>query len=226
MTITALPTPPDPTDSAAVFNTRAFSLLGALPNFVTEANATAAAVDAAAAAGAASALAASNSAAAALANQNAAAASAQAAANSAGAAIWVSGTTYAIGDVRWSPITRLVYRRTTAGAGSTDPSADATNWALAAVALPQLVVVTATAVAGTAWGQFALTATGATTVTLPASPAVGDAVWVLVANGRIDNVIARAGNLLQGLAEDLTIDNPQGSVCLRYIGSTVGWRIV
>ena len=42
---------------------------------------------------------------------------------------WISGTTYAIGDVTWSPITFYAYRRKTAGAGTTDPSADATNWA-------------------------------------------------------------------------------------------------
>lgn len=41
---------------------------------------------------------------------------------------WISGTTYAIGDVTWSPATFFAYRRKTAGAGTTDPSADATNW--------------------------------------------------------------------------------------------------
>ena len=41
---------------------------------------------------------------------------------------WISGTTYAIGAAVWSPATSLAYRRLTAGAGTTDPSADATNW--------------------------------------------------------------------------------------------------
>lgn len=41
---------------------------------------------------------------------------------------WISGTTYAIGDVTWSPITFYAYRRKTAGAGTTDPSSDTTNW--------------------------------------------------------------------------------------------------
>jgi len=41
---------------------------------------------------------------------------------------WISGTTYAIGDVTWSPTDFQAYRRKTAGAGTTDPSADATNW--------------------------------------------------------------------------------------------------
>ena len=50
----------------------------------------------------------------------------------AGAIAWVSGTTYAIGNVRYSPINFLAYRRKTAGAGVIDPSLDTTNWVLAA----------------------------------------------------------------------------------------------
>lgn len=41
---------------------------------------------------------------------------------------WVSGTTYAQGDVRRSPTDHQTYVRIVAGAGTTDPSADATNW--------------------------------------------------------------------------------------------------
>ena len=71
-----------------------------------------------------------NNAVAAAASQVAAAASEAAAAASSGATIWVSGTTYAIGNVRFSPINFLSYRRTTNGAGTTDPSLDSTNWAI------------------------------------------------------------------------------------------------
>jgi hypothetical protein len=55
-------------------------------------------------------------------------AAAQAAAQSAACSVWVTGTTYAVGDVRWSPIDFQSYRRNTNGAGSTDPSSDTTNW--------------------------------------------------------------------------------------------------
>jgi hypothetical protein len=41
---------------------------------------------------------------------------------------WVSGSTYSIGDVRYSVVNGLVYRRRTNGAGTTDPSADPVNW--------------------------------------------------------------------------------------------------
>lgn len=106
MAITPLPTPPsrdDPTN----FSTRADAFLGALPDFATEANALAVDVnaDAAIASGAA-----------------------DAATQTLNATQWVSGTTYAQGVAVWSPITYVTYRRKIAGAGTTDPSADPTNW--------------------------------------------------------------------------------------------------
>jgi hypothetical protein len=117
MAITPLPTPPsrdDPTN----FATRADAFLGALPDFATEANALAVDVNADAVSAAADA-----------ADAIAAAAAAVAAAN---ATKWVSGTTYTEGAVVWSPITYLTYRRKSTGGGTTDPSADTTNWAQAA----------------------------------------------------------------------------------------------
>lgn len=42
--------------------------------------------------------------------------------------VWVTGTTYLIGDIRNSASNGLPYKRITAGAGATDPAADATNW--------------------------------------------------------------------------------------------------
>lgn len=41
---------------------------------------------------------------------------------------WVSGTTYAIGDLRIRTQTHRVYKRKTAGAGTTPPESDPTNW--------------------------------------------------------------------------------------------------
>jgi hypothetical protein len=43
---------------------------------------------------------------------------------------WISGTTYAVGDNRFDPVTLLTYRRKTAGAGTTRPGLDGTNWQL------------------------------------------------------------------------------------------------
>lgn len=119
-TITALPTPPS-TSSPTTFDARADAFLGQFPTLTSETNAVASnvysnAVDAFgnATSAATSAINAANS--------------ASAAAASSGAAIWVSGTTYAIGDARYSPANSAVYRRLTSGAGTTDPSADPTNW--------------------------------------------------------------------------------------------------
>jgi len=125
-TVTALPTAPVRSDSTT-FESRADALMTALPTMVTQINATTAAItvdaNAAVALADADAVAAAASAAAALASQLAAAASSV-------ATVWVSGTTYAVGDVRFSPVDYLAYRRKTGGAGSTDPSSDTTNWAL------------------------------------------------------------------------------------------------
>lgn len=114
MSITPLPTAPAVTDTTSEFNTKAFNWVAALDTFTTEANALASAVDADATAAAADA--------------DAAEAAAIAATAAANAELWVSGTTYAIGDVVYSPINLQSYRRVTNGAGTTDPSADATNW--------------------------------------------------------------------------------------------------
>ena len=115
--ITQLSTPPtrsDPTN----FATRADTFLSELPNFGTEANTLASAVNDYANTASTSAT-------------NAAASEAGAVAAS-GVSIWISGTTYSIGQVRFSPINFLSYRRKTSGAGTTDPSLDSTNWALVA----------------------------------------------------------------------------------------------
>lgn len=129
MAITALPTPPsrnDPTN----FSTRADAFLGALPDFATEANALAVDVNDDAIAAAASASSANTQAGIATTQAGLAAAAASTAAAASGAVSWVSGTTYVTGDVVWSPIDFLGYRRITNGAGTTDPSADAANWLL------------------------------------------------------------------------------------------------
>lgn len=137
MSITPLPPAPQPIDSTSTFNAKAFALVAALNTFVSEANALAVAANDDALAAAASELAAAGSAAAGAISAAAAAASANAAAASAGAVAWVSGSTYALGDLVWSPITRLIYRRIVAGGGTTDPSSDATNWAVLH-AIPEL----------------------------------------------------------------------------------------
>lgn len=129
MAISALPTPPARSDAPATFISRADAFIAALPTFRTEANALAVDANDDAAAAAASQSAAASSASAAATSASAAAASATAAANNSSAAKWVSGTTYTEGAVVWAPANFLAYRRKSTGGGTTDPSADPTNWA-------------------------------------------------------------------------------------------------
>ena len=111
MSITPLPPAPAITDTTSEFNTKAFNWVAALDPFTTEANAL-------------------------LSTCEDAAVTASAAIALVGAEAWISGTTYAIGDSVYSPIDMQTYKRKTNGAGTTDPSADATNWARVSLAEP------------------------------------------------------------------------------------------
>ena len=119
-----VPSRTDPTN----FSVRADNFLGELPDFATQVNALATELTAlgnTVEANKNTAITAANNA---QASAFAATGSANNAATSSGAALWVSGTTYSLGALVYSPITGRTYRRKIAGAGTTDPSADATNW--------------------------------------------------------------------------------------------------
>ena len=119
-TITPLPTPPSRSNPAS-FSDRTDAFLSALSTFVTETNIVAGEVnnDATTASTAAS-------------TATAASVSANEAADNAASTTnvtkWESGTTYAQGQVVWSPTDFQTYRRTVAGSGTTDPASDSTNW--------------------------------------------------------------------------------------------------
>ena len=163
-------------------------------------------------------------------NAVSAAASAATAATAAGAAAWVSGTTYALNVKVTSPANGRIYYRKIAGAGTTDPSADATNWGLLLSGLIP-VIVSGTSVTASAGFIYVLTNAALTTVTLPATPLAGDTVGVMAQNGRTDNMILRNGSLLMvdkstgaGLAEDMTYDTPWVGLTFAYINSI--WRFI
>ena len=128
LSISQIPIPVPSSTDPANFSARGDAVFGAFPDFITETNAVASEAAANRDSAEASKIAAANS------ETNAAtyAANATTSANNASsssvASLWVSGTTYAINDKRVSPITGQVYRRKTAGAGTTDPSLDSTNW--------------------------------------------------------------------------------------------------
>lgn len=66
-------------------------------------------------------------------------------------------------------------------------------------------------------------ATADLTLTLPASPSVGDVVGFQNSSGTETCIIARNGENILSLAEDLTIDALNVPVKLQYSGSTAGW---
>lgn len=209
--ITAAGSIPDPSDRGT-YNARAYAFMTWMKNAVTQFSDVATNVF--------------NNATEAFNSATTASAASTAAVTAAAATQWVSGTTYVLGVCVWSTISGQTYRRIIAGAGTTDPSADSTNWAQISGAGQALVQVSTTTVNAAAGQHLALNNVAITTVTLPATPGNGDTVWVTPCNGLTTNVIARNGKLIMGLAEDLTLDLPNMTTCLRYINSTVGWRLI
>lgn len=75
---------------------------------------------------------------------------------------------------------------------------------------------------------FVDTSSGTVTISLPATPAIGDNVTFVDYAGTCGiNLLTfeRNGNLIMGLAEDLLIDVPGAANILYYSGSTYGWKI-
>jgi hypothetical protein len=104
-------------------------------------------------------------------------------------------------------------------------TSNGTTWtsAPAGGGLPELNVVSGTSQTAVKSNQYVLTNAAATTLTLPSSPTAGDVVWVTVANGRVDNVVARNGQKIQSISEDMILDAAYAAVQLRYVNSTIGW---
>ena len=84
-----------------------------------------------------------------------------------------------------------------------------------------------TAVAGDR--VLADTSGGAWTLTLPASPAVGDEIHILDAAASFDNnnlTVARNSLKIQALTADLTLTTESTGIGLVYMSSTYGWRVL
>jgi hypothetical protein len=110
----------------------------------------------------------------------------------------------------------------TAGTGMTITN-NAGSITLASAGLPTMNIVSGTTQTAVASNHYVLTNASATTVTLPLSPSAGDVVWVTVGNGRSDNVIARNGQNINSIAENMTIDTAYAGIQLRYADATRGW---
>ena len=202
--ITALPTAPARTDDPATFITLADAFIAALAQWETDVNASGTYIDAVG-------VQVDLDATAAAASEAAAEAAQESAEQAAGAVGWVSGTTYAIGDVVWSTADFLSYRRKTAGAGTTDPSLDPTNWAKLGGMLSWVATAKTTNFNFTVnQGERVDTlTTGAVTGTLPPSPVDGDRVGWVDSKANFVNAnftLGRNGKNINGSASDFIID--------------------
>jgi hypothetical protein len=73
------------------------------------------------------------------------------------------------------------------------------------------------------------TSGGAFTVTLPASPAVGDEIHILDSAASFDNnnlTVARNSKKIQGLTADLTLTTENTGIGLVFMSDTYGWRVL
>lgn len=85
---------------------------------------------------------------------------------------------------------------------------------------------TYTAVSGD--GIMANTSGGAWTLTLPASPTLGDRVAIVDSTSSFDTnnlTVGRNGEKVMGLSEDMTVSTKNIGFVLVYDGATNGWRI-
>jgi hypothetical protein len=85
---------------------------------------------------------------------------------------------------------------------------------------------TYTAVAGE--GIFADTTSGAWTLTLPASPTIGDEVSIVDYAGTFDTnnlTVGRNSQNIQGVAADLTVATERAGFTLAFTDGTQGWLL-
>lgn len=75
--------------------------------------------------------------------------------------------------------------------------------------------------------RYFVDTTAARTLTLPASPTLGQEIVIVDATGTAatNNItILRNGGKINGLTEDAILDVNQGTSTFTYTGSTLGWR--
>lgn len=73
---------------------------------------------------------------------------------------------------------------------------------------------------------YAIITNAATEIILNATPTTGDLVSVKVCNGLLTNSINPNGKTIEGVAENIILDNAIANVTLRYFGDTLQWRLI
>jgi hypothetical protein len=76
--------------------------------------------------------------------------------------------------------------------------------------------------------RYFVDTTSERTITLPATPSVGDEVQIFDATGTASThniTIGRNGKNINGIAENAIIDVDKAAAVLVYTGLTLGWRL-
>ena len=102
-------------------------------------------------------------------------------------------------------------------------TASATTTGLHTGAVRRVSSVIGSNTSAVAGSTYVLTAS--LTLTLPSSPTAGDTVSVVNASGTTTPVVARNGQNIMSLAEDMTINSINISFTLTYADATRGWVI-
>jgi hypothetical protein len=96
---------------------------------------------------------------------------------------------------------------------------------LANSARPAINVVTGTTATAVSGQHYVLTNASLTTITLPASPSVGDVVQITVANGLMTNNVAPNGQKIANTTDNLTINMNNATVTFKYVSVGFGWLV-
>lgn len=126
----------------------------------------------------------------------------------------------------WQSVGVAAAQGPTGATGPTGPTGPtgATGASGAPAVTNQSISSNITLVAGT---RYFVDTTAARTLTLPASPSIGDEIQIFDASGTAatNNItISRNSSKINGLTEDGIIDVNQASSTFVYTGATVGWR--
>lgn len=146
---------------------------------------------------------------------------------------WQPSTSYTVGDVVVQGTFKNVYVANTNHTSTTIFTDDLSNWDLL-VDLSKSAEIWSTRTAdfnaATGLSYFVDSSSGNVTVTLPASPSIGDYVQFTHLDGDVSVlgekfIIDRNGEMIMGVADDLEVDKNFLSFKMVYAGATYGWRV-
>ena len=116
----------------------------------------------------------------------------------------------------------------TVGSAGTALTSDGTDvsWGVAGTSWQAVVTGATTMVSGR--GYFVNTSSSAYTMTLPASPSIGDNVSIIDYAGTFDSntcTIGRNSEKIQGASADMTVTTERAAFTLVYVDATHGWLL-